>query len=701
MQKQTQSRWFAGVITGLLIFLTFLSVWFLLPGRLAHHFLDRLSRESGVKILPVRVDYSLFSGELLLKDTDLFLAPGLQISADEVHVHIPLSQLGSANTLQLTRLYFESPFISVDLERLGSAAQAELSPLREYLMTAVKSFELGKGGLYLSRSGIQPVAASLAYQSMQVLTDNDGDLRLDVDGLLNKGDWAFNGLFNLNSGELNGELDIRSVPLETIRGVFPGERFEQWEQVTVSASQSFFWSPDTGSHLEGTAVLSQGSMSFSDTQKIRWEELELLGFSLSDEQVSVVKGSLNDADVLLNQQALGSLPGLLSPFSQLELKRLNLFTQPSQWSDKNGKAELSHLNGQLGFTNESAVTLKATALASRGVPVALDAMVNADGQGSARFGLKKIDLAKLPPSGRTVAGYDLSGSQANASLQLVWGAGMGEKMAKGRLTFTRFQAKPGSTSASDWNLSLIRAAMTDNKGRIVVSLPQRKLADEPLTSALVRRFKESINSSFKRVTNEPYQYLNRLSGSEEPLTEEIGYKPGRALLCDESEQTVNQWTNILNRRPALDLSFQGLASLKDDRKGLARAELNADLLELYAVVSKKPANNNESDKKAPDTVRSIPLQTRQRLVEQMYLRIHNRRLPDIGDETQQQRVAKAENWLVNNWPLKPESLQTLAEERAETIKNCLMEAGVDSNRLHIEPARVVDGQAQMHLKLLY
>ncbi|WP_354008704.1 hypothetical protein [Endozoicomonas lisbonensis] len=660
-----------------------------MPERLARHFLERLSQESGVEILPVRADYSLLSRELILKDSDLYLLPGLKISADEVRVRIPLSKLTSSDPLQLSSLYFQSPFVNVDLDLLGSSGAAESSSLQEYLATVVKYFELGKGGLFLSRSGAQPLAASLAYQSMRIQTGDRGELRLTVDGLPEKGDWAFQGQFDLNTGELNGEFDVWSVPLATIQAAFPNSQFDHWEQVTVSGNQSFFWSPRQSVSMEGSLVLQQGVVSFSEDQKFRWDELELLGFSLSDGHVSVVKGSLNGADVLLSEQALALLPEQLKVFSELELRRLNLFTHPDQWQSSQGKPELGNLNGQLGHNGESGLTLKGTAYALQTLPVAVDAELHADGHGKARFNLREVDLGSVSKQKRVVAGYDLADSTMNAVMQLFWGAG--ERHAKGRLTFTRFKARPDNDSAIDWNLSLIQAAMTDKKGRIIVPVAERKLSDEPLPSALVNLLQDSVKVSLKRVTDEPFQYLGRVSGSQEPLVEAIDYVPGRALLCSESEQTVHQWTNVLNRRPALDLSFQGLASIKADKPGLARAELDADLLELYSTLLKKES----------ESVAGIPLQTREQLIEQMYLRIHNRRLPEIGEETQQQRVVRAESWLVDHWPVKPESLQNLAEERAETIKNCLLEAGVDSSRLHIEPAQVVDEQARMHFKLLY
>ena len=514
-------------------------------------------------------------------------------------------------------------------------------------------------------------------------------MRLTVDGLPEKGDWTFQGQFDLNSGELNGEFDVRGVPLATIQTAFPDNPFDHWEQVTVSANQSFFWLPQQSVSMEGNLMLQQGVVSFAEDQKFRWDNLELLGFSLSDGHVSVVKGSLNGADVLLSEQALTLLPEQLKMFSELELRRLNLFTHPDQWQSSQGKPELGNLNGQLVSNGESGLTIKGTAYALQALPVAVDAEIQADGHGKARINLRDADLGSVSKQKRVVAGYDLADSTMNAVMQLSWGAG--ERHAKGRLTFTRFAARPDNDSATDWNLSLIRAAMTDNKGRIIVPVEERKLSEEPLPSALVNLLQDSVKVSLKRVTDEPFQYLSQLSGSQEPLVEAIDYIPGQALLCSESEQTVHQWTNVLNRRPALELSFQGLASRKTDKAGLARAELDADLLELYSTLLKKESEN----------VAGIPLQTREQLIEQMYLRIHNRRLPEIGEETQQQRVARAESWLVNHWPVKPESLQNLAEGRAETIKNCLLKAGVDSSRLHIEPAQVVDEQARMHFKLLY
>ena len=689
MQNQSQSRWFVSALAGLLIFLTLLSGYFLLPERLARHFLERLSQESGVEILPVRVDYSLLSGELILKDSDLYLVPWLYISADEVRMRIPLSTLSSSDALQLSSLYFQSPFINVDLDRLGSSVSTASSPLQKYLTTVVKSFELGKGGLFLSRSGAQPLAASLAYQSMQIQTSNSGELKLTVDGLSDKGDWAFQGLFDLSARELNGELDVRNVPLDTIQRAFPDSSFEHWEQATVSANQSVFWSPRQSVSMEGTLILRQGLMSFAEDQKIRWDELELLGFSLSDGSVSVVKGSLNDADALLSEQALAFLPEQLKVFSELELRRLNIFAQPAQWQSGQGKAELGNLNGQLVRVSEQALTLKGAAYVLQTLPVVVDAELHSDGRGKARINLREVDLGTVSKQKRVVAGYDLAGSKIGTVMQLSWGAG--ERYAKGRMTFTRFTARPDNGSATDWNLPLIRAVMTDNKGRIVVPVAPHKLPEEPLSSALVSLLQDSVKVSLKRVTDKPLLYLSQLSGSQTPLVEKIDYQPGQVLLCNESEQTVRQWTSVLNRRPALALSFQGFASRTADSAGLARAELDVDLLELYSTLLKVK----------PENVAGIPSETREQLIEQMYLRIHNRRLPEVEEGTQKQRVARAESWLVSHWPVKPESLQKLAEGRAETIRNCLLEAGVDSKRLHIEPAQVVDGQAWMRFELIY
>ena len=688
MQTQSQSRWFVSATAGLLIILTLLSGYFLLPERLARHMLERLSQESGVEILPVRVDYSLFSGELVLKDSDLYLIPGLQISADEVRLRIPLSQLRSS-TLHIDSLRFQSPYINVDLERLGNADDVEPSLLQQYLTSSVDSFELGKGGLYISRTGYQPVATSLAYQSMQIMTDNSGELMITIDGLSEAGDWAFQGVLDLATSEVNGELDVRNMPLAEALRAFPGTHLERWQQATITASQGLNWSPTQGLQLEGTLELSDGVMSFSDKHKLRWKELELFGFSFVDNTVSVVRGMLSHADVLLTEKALTSLPEQLAVLSELELKQVNVFTQLSEWQKQEGDADLSGFNGQLVKNDEMALTLKGTAYGQSLLPVAIESSFDAQGRGQARINLRKLVLDKTSSQYRTVAGYDLSGSQLNAAMQLTWD--QNDRKAKGRLTFTEFKARPENDSAIDWNLSLIQAAMTDNKGRIIISVPEQSLSDNDLSSALVDIMKESVHQGFKQTTESPYQYLTKLSGSEQPLIDELDYVPGRALLCGESENTVNQWVNILNRRPALDLSFQGQSSRETDWVSLAQVELEADLLELYSAISNKK----------PDDISKIPVETRLQLIEQMYLRIHNRKLPDIGEESQKQRAAKAESWLLKNWPVKSENLMELANQRAETLRGCMTAGGVANNRLNIEPARVVEGQVRMRFKLLY
>lgn len=688
MQAQSQSRWFVSAIVGLLIILTLLSGYFLLPERLARHLLERLSEESGVEILPVRVDYSLLSGELVLKDSDLYLAPGLQVSADEVRLRIPLSQLRDSS-LHVDRLSLQSPYINIDLDRLGREPGISPSPLQHYLSTSVSSFELGKGGLFLSRSGQGPVATSLAYQSMHVNANNNGELTMTANGLSEKGDWSFIGMLELGAVQLNGELDIRNMPLEVILRAFPGTQLERLEQATVNASQSIVWNPERGVSLEGSLTLTDGKMVLADNQKLRWKELELFGFSYVQGEYSVVRGTLNRARIFMDQGALALLPAQLSALTELELNQVDVFSHSPELKESNENVVLKGLNGQLIKAGESSLALKGTAYARSGVPVAIESSFDNQGQGQARLNLRKLDLDKAPETYRMVSGYNLAGSQINAVMQVFWKPD--SRTTKGRLTFIEFRAAPESHSAADWNVSLIRAAMTDNKGRIAVTVPEQALPDESLSSALAGIMLDSIDNSFIRVTENPYGYLARLSGSQEPLTESLDYVPGRPVLCSESDNTVNQWINVLNRRPALDLSFQGRASRKTDWESLAQVELESDLLELYSALSRKEL----------EEVTEIPLQKRLQLIEQMYLRIHNRRLPDIGEESQAKRAARAERWLLTNWPLKSESLVALAKQRAETLKNCMNAAGVASERLHIEPAQVVEGPAQMQFRLLY
>ena len=76
MQYQSKSYWFVSIAVGLCFFLALLSGFFLLPERLAQHFLHRLSLQSGVSIIPVQAHFSIVRGKLILRDTDLRMANG-------------------------------------------------------------------------------------------------------------------------------------------------------------------------------------------------------------------------------------------------------------------------------------------------------------------------------------------------------------------------------------------------------------------------------------------------------------------------------------------------------------------------------------------------------------------------------------------------------------------------------------------------
>lgn len=692
MQIQPKYRWFVPVVvTSLIVFLILLSGYLILPDKIAHRLVERLSDESGVEIIPVQARYSFLSGELVLEYSDLNLTQGVQVTADELRLHIKLSQLWS-DQLTLNDLYLKNPYFNIDLDRIANGTAVGMTPLQKYLTENVNTFELGAGGLYFHSAGPStspPLAVKLVYRSMQIRADNNSELTFSIEGLLSSGAWSLQGALELESKTMTGALDLRNIPLESLMDMLPDNKMNEWEQATVSASQRVSWSPENGFSLEGSAGIHDGVWTTDDRYMARWQELDFYGLTVNSKGFSVVRALLNNADVLLDEQALSLLPSQLVAFEEIELKNVNVFTDPEAWKEGQPKGDLVDLNGQLTKWDVASRTLKATAYAYGLVPLALEARFDAEGQGQARLNIRGLDVGKQSKRTRKVAGYDLSGSQLNASLQLLWQKEA--RKAKGQVTFTHFVVNRDDDSALDWNVPLIKAAMMDNKGRIIVPILEQSLSGRSLFIELVTLFHESIQERFEYVSESPYDYLSNLSGGDELLVNTVEYVPGQSIFCQDSEDALNQWISVLNRRPALDLSFQGQASREIDRAYLAQVELDRDLLELYTVIKKKKQ----------DDVTKIPTETRLKLVEQMYLRLHKRKLPDIGNETQKQRVTNAENWLLANWPVKSENLQALAEQRSENIKACMVDAGLSANRLHLEPAQTVDGQTQMQFRLLY
>ena len=674
----------------LLVLITALSGALLLPDYLAQRLIDRLVSETDIQISPVRVEFSLFSGELIAKDMDLKFGPGVQASADELRLRIKLTQLWDER-LAIETLYLQSPYISINLDQMDASSLQDSPKSQHILSNSVQQLEFGKGGLYLQGSASEqghPLAVGLAYSGMQINSDGESNLDITINGLPTKGEWQFKGVFDTEQYELSGELDFRELPLGKILNSLNIHSVQRWEQGLVSASQDVTWSPKRGIALEGSASIGHGELKFSGSSRVRWEELDLTGVTLTPDSYAIARAQFENADILLDESTFLKLGQLFPSVFSVGFSNSRLFSNPESWQLKKTATELTALNGQLSRTGE-ALVLQATALVSYSIPVSLESKIIPEEGTHLRANVRALALSELPEAARVIAGFDLSGTELYTALQLTWQEG--KVKSKGQLTLagTRIQVQKENPVI---DLPLVKAAMTDNKGRMRFAVPEQTLDTKAgATDSIITQLQQAIAKSWEVVSREPYQYLGRLSGSKEVLQQPIDFVTGEAVLSPESGAIIKQWVHILNRRPGLQLGFQGLASRKGDRSPLAQHELEQDLIELYAAIHQK---NSEK-------VSDIPADIRLQLIEQMYLRVNHLKLPEISEETREQRVQKAERWLLKNWPVKNEDFLHLAELRGEALRETLEEAGLAGNRLRLEPARVVDKQARSAFKLIY
>ena len=685
MQIRQLSRRLVAVTVFLLVSIIVLSGIFLLPDRLAQHLLGRLSLETEIQISPVRVEYSLFSGELIVKDTDLYFDNGIQASADELRLRISPSQLWDER-LAIDTLYLQNPYLNVDLDQIADVS-TDIPPLQQPLMNFLRHLEFSKGGVYFhsdANSELQ-IAVELAFSEMLISRDSQSVLTISITGMPVQGEWQLLGEIAPGRNTLAGELDLKELPVKNLLDSLNIQSEEHWEQGLVSADQDITWSPQKGIELEGSVSIRNGLLGLSDHSRLRWENLDLTGVVFNQTGYSVARAEFTKADLLLDEQTFLTTPQQYPTVSSAEFSQSRLFRDFEHWSAKSPDATLTDLNGQFSWI-EQALSLQATANRS-GIPLSLESNINDDGA-HLRMNVRGLDMAILPEAERLIAGYDLAGTRLYAAMQLSWQKG--QVKSTGQLTLAEVKARQHGTPEID--LALIKSVMTDNKGSMSFVIPEQVLDNSTtINDAIVTQLRNAILETWTQVSQKPYEYLARLSGKEGTLEQPIEFATGRSELCPESMHTINHWINILNRRPGLALAFQGQASRAVDQAGLARHELEQDLMELYAAIHRKK----------PDKVTDIPVEIRLQLVEQMYLRINNRKLPDISEQDQQRRVRKAEQWLLSHWPVKQEVLLELARARAESLRESLEEGGLAAQRLQLEPVRIVNEPAKMQLELVY
>ncbi|HKP66571.1 MAG TPA: DUF748 domain-containing protein, partial [Casimicrobiaceae bacterium] len=281
-----------------------------------------------------------------------------------------------------------------------------------------------------------------------------------------------------------------------------------------------------------------------------------------------------------------------------------------------------------------------------------------------------IDLPPLTPYSAKYAGYGIQ--KGKLSFEAHYAIDQRKLAATNKLILDQltFGEHVESPTATKLPVRLAVALLKDRNGRIDLDLPIQGTLDDPQFSVW-RIIVQIIGNLITKVVTAPFAVLGALAGGGGEQLAYVEFAPGRNDISAAAEVKLRSLAKALADRPALKLDATGRAVPDLDREGLKRAALERAM----RAQKQKSLRVEESSSAVPDTM-AIGTAEYPVLLKAVY---RDTKLADkprnvLGME-KDIPPAEMEGLLLASYGADDGSLRDLANRRAQTVKEWLVDQG--------------------------
>lgn len=430
-------------------------------------------------------------------------------------------------------------------------------------------------------------------------------------------------------------------------------------------------------------------------QSLQLDEIDYRGDSLSIGKVNLQQPyvrfiinrdmSTNFSDLVVSQPAAEASDSTDSEPMAIRIGGIDIANGSANFADfslrPNFATGIEQLNGHIGtLDNQSpkAAAVDLSGKVDRYAPVSIKGSLTPfDPLNSLDIATRfqNVELTTLTPYSGKFAGYRIRKGRLN--LDLHYQIDQGQLKADNRLLLEDLQLgeRVDSPDAVDLPVRLAVALLKDTKGNIDIELPVAGDLNNPEFSVMPIVW-QTLRNLVLRATQAPFKFIAGLAGAGDTDLSQLGFAAGSAELNPEARQTLGTLSTALQERPQLILEVEGISAISADGPALAAQRLEHEMRQLAASKMRRPPEN-------PAEI-ELDEKDQARLVREL----HEQRALPVPEQwkelSREERDLAMRQALIESWSDSPLPLRRLAQQRAATIKDWLVdEGGMEAERIHL------------------
>lgn len=303
---------------------------------------------------------------------------------------------------------------------------------------------------------------------------------------------------------------------------------------------------------------------------------------------------------------------------------------------------------------------------------------------------KNVELTTITPYSGKFAGYRIRKGRLN--LDLHYRIEKGQLNAENKVLVENLQLgeRVDSPDAVDLPIRLAVALLKDTQGRIAIELPVQGDLNNPQFSVMPIVW-QTLRNLVLRAAQAPFKFIAGLVGGSNVDLSTVPFVAGSAELQGDARQALDTLAKALEERPNLRLEVEGQAAQSADGPLLAEQRLQREFRETWYKVLQRRGDRVPA---SPDEL-TVAEDEQAALLEGIYRTRLKQQPPaewaELDKEQRQQNMRKA---VLDSWAQSKLLLRQLAQQRAATIKDYLVEqGGLYDERVYLIDANLGEPEA--------